>query len=280
MASARLGAIELDYRCQGEGPPLLLIMGLSGTYDHWDARFLELLGREREVILYDHRGVGGSSRVEQPFTIAELAADALGLLDALDLPSVDVLGFSMGGMVAQELALAAPARCRALALASTSCGGDRSAQPPPEVIERLGQAMTSGDRQRALRTAWEVNTAQPFTEDADAYARFGAIGARRRVAVAVTLLQMRAIAGHDTAARLAQLRLPTLILHGSEDMMVPVANAAVLAEAIPGARVQLLPGAGHLFFWEAPEQAAELVLAHLAGKAGAGALQADAARAD
>ncbi|HLI31287.1 MAG TPA: alpha/beta fold hydrolase [Solirubrobacteraceae bacterium] len=263
MASASVGAIELDYRRQGEGPPLLMIMGMSGTYDHWDMRFLELLARERELILYDHRGVGRSSRAEAPFTIAELAADALGLLEALDLPSVDVLGFSMGGMVAQELALAAPQRLRSLVLASTSAGGARSAHTAPEVLERLGGAMSSGDRQRALRAAWEVNTAKPYSDDADAYERFCAIGAERRVAMAVVLLQMRAIAEHDACERLAALRTPTLVLHGTQDMMVPPANASALADAMPGAQLQLMEGAGHLFFWEAPERAAELVLEHL-----------------
>jgi 3-oxoadipate enol-lactonase len=271
MASASAGAIELDYRCLGEGPPLLMIMGLSGTYDHWHERFLEPIARERTVIIYDHRGVGRSTRVEAPFTIAELAGDALALLDALEFERADVLGFSMGGMVAQELALAAPERLRALVLASTLCGGDRSVSSRPEVIERLGRAMSSGDREQALRTFWEINTAQPFTEDADAYAAFCAIAARKRVAVPVVMLQMRAIYGHDTGARLAQLRAPTLVIHGEQDMLVPVANARVLAREIPDAALEILPGAGHLFFWEAPERAAQLVLDHLRSAPVAGA---------
>ena len=278
MASATVGAIELDYRRQGEGPPLLMIMGMSGTYDHWDAHFLELLARERELILYDHRGVGRSSRAEAPFTIAELAADALGLLEALDPPSVDVLGFSMGGMVAQELALAAPQRLRSLVLASTSAGGARSAHTAPEVLERLGGAMSSGDREAALRAAWEVNTAKPYSDDADAYERFCAIGAERRVDMAVVLLQMRAIAEHDASERLAALRTPTLVLHGTQDMMVPLANASALADAVPGARLALMEGAGHLFFWEAPERAAELVLEHLESKSDQSLAAAEASR--
>src|ERR1700681_199878 len=106
MPGVRVGEIELDYERSGSGPPLLLIMGMSGTALHWGEPFLELLRRDFDVIAYDHRGVGASSRLEGPITIGELAEDASGLLSALEIDSAHVLGISMGGMIAQELALA------------------------------------------------------------------------------------------------------------------------------------------------------------------------------
>ena len=103
MPLARVGEIELSYERAGSGPPLLLIMGMSGTFDHWDAGFLDDLRRDFDVIVYDHRGVGASSRLgEGRLTIAQLAQDAAGLLDTLQIDSAHVLGFSMGGMIAQE----------------------------------------------------------------------------------------------------------------------------------------------------------------------------------
>ncbi|HTR88651.1 MAG TPA: alpha/beta hydrolase, partial [Solirubrobacteraceae bacterium] len=102
MALATVGDIELDFDRTGAGEPLLAIMGMSGTMLHWGEEFLEALGEDFDVIAYNHRGVGRSSRLEGPLTIAQLAHDAAGLLDALELDSAHVLGISMGGMVAQE----------------------------------------------------------------------------------------------------------------------------------------------------------------------------------
>jgi pimeloyl-ACP methyl ester carboxylesterase len=123
MARVRVGQIELDCERSGSGPPLLLIMGMSGTALHWGEPFLERLRGDFEVIAYDHRGVGESSRLEGPVTIAQLAQDASGLLSALELDSAHVLGVSMGGMIAQELALAHPEQVRTLTLGCTYAGG-------------------------------------------------------------------------------------------------------------------------------------------------------------
>ena len=102
MSLISVGAVELDYERSGAGPPLLMIMGRSGTYAHWGEPFLELLRRDFELIVYDHRGVGASTRLDGPVTIREMARDAAGLLGALELDSAHVLGISMGGMIAQE----------------------------------------------------------------------------------------------------------------------------------------------------------------------------------
>src|SRR5271165_6568150 len=132
MAVVDVGQIHLDCERSGSGPPLLLIMGMSGTALHWGEPFLEPLRRDFDVIAYDHRGVGASSRLEGPVTIAEMAEDAAGLLDALGLDSAHVVGISMGGMIAQELALAQPARVRTLTLGCTYCGGEGSSLTEPE----------------------------------------------------------------------------------------------------------------------------------------------------
>jgi pimeloyl-ACP methyl ester carboxylesterase len=264
MPQAKVGEIELSYECAGSGPPLLMIMGMSGTFDHWDADFLADLRRDFETIVYDHRGVGASSRLEGPVTIARLAEDAAGLLAALELESAHVLGISMGGMVAQELALNHPERIRALALGCTYCGGEGSALTSEEVMRRLAEGMMSGDRKRALRTGWEVNVSPELADDDEAYARFQEIGLRRAVPVAVIMEQMRAITEHDTSARLPEIALPTLVMHGTLDQMLPVQNGRMIAGLIEDAHLEIFEGAGHLFFWEQPERSAELVRAHAA----------------
>jgi len=261
---ARVGDIELDYERSGSGPPLLLIMGMSGTALHWRESFLELLRRDFEVIVYDHHGVGASSRLEGSITIVEMALDAAGLLDALGIESAHVMGISMGGMVAQELALAHPERVRTLVLGCTYCGGEGSAHTSPEVARRVAQARSSGDRERAVRTSWEANVSAAFAGDADAYAEYLEITRRRAVALVVIMAQVQAILGHDTSERLAQLQMPTLVIHGTDDEILPVQNGPLIAALIPGARLEIFEGVGHLFFWEQPERSAELVREHAA----------------
>jgi 3-oxoadipate enol-lactonase len=265
MPLARVGEIELSYERAGSGPPMLLIMGMSGTFDHWDVSFLEDLRRDFDVIVYDHRGVGSSNRLgEGSLTISQLAEDAVGLLDTLQIDSAHVLGFSMGGMIAQELVLAYPERIRTLALCGTYCGGEGSALMPEASLRKLAEGASSGDRAPAIRAAWEVNVSPGFAANDEQYARFLQIGMRRAVARGVIMAQMRAITKFDTSARLSELKLPTLVVHGTLDEMLPVQNGRMIARLIPDSRLEVLDGVGHMFFWEQPERSAELIRAHAA----------------
>jgi 3-oxoadipate enol-lactonase len=191
-----------------------------------------------------------------------MAEDAVGLLEALSIDSAHVMGISMGGMVAQELALAHPERVRTLTLGCTYCGGQGSVVTAPEVARRIGEARMSGDRERAIRTAWEANVSPVFADDADAYAAYRAISHERAVAVPVIIAQLQAIGGHDTSARLSELTMPTLVIHGTADEILPVQNGRMVASLIPGSRLEIFEGVGHVFFWERPDRSAELVREH------------------
>ncbi|HLB22372.1 MAG TPA: alpha/beta hydrolase [Solirubrobacteraceae bacterium] len=260
------GDIRLDYERSGnpDGPPLLLIMGMSGTALHWGKPFLALLRADFDVIAYDHRGVGASTPLDGAVTIRQMAEDAAALLAALELDDAHVMGVSMGGMIAQELALGHSERVRTLILGCTYCGGEGSALAAEADLSGLVAAMGSGDRDRALRAGWEINVSAKMAADDDAYAVFQAIAMRRAVAVAVIMQQLQACAAHDTNARLAQIAMPTLVVHGSEDRLLPVQNGRLIASRIPGARLEIFDGVGHMFFWERPERSAELVREHVA----------------
>jgi 3-oxoadipate enol-lactonase len=264
MSLVPVGDIELDYERSGSGPPLLLIMGMSGTQLHWGEPFLAPLRENFETIVYDHRGVGASTRVEGRLSIAQMAEDAAGLLAALEIDSAHVLGISMGGMIAQELALEHPERVRTLTLGCTYCGGEGSSLLAAEVGQRLFEAMSSGDRKLALGVAWEINVSSALAADEAAFAEFLAIAEQRAVAVPVVMAQAQAIAAHDTQARLGELKMPTLVIHGTDDQMLPVANGHLIASAIPNARLEILEDVGHLFFWECPELSAEFLREHAA----------------
>ncbi|HEX2085779.1 MAG TPA: alpha/beta fold hydrolase [Solirubrobacteraceae bacterium] len=270
MATAGVNGHELHHLQRGEGDPLLLIMGMSGTHLAWGDPFLDALARDFAVTAYDHRGVGRSGRVDEPFTLSDLAADAAGLLDALGLESAHVMGVSMGGMVAQQLALRHPDRVRTLVIGCSYAGGEGSALTPPDTFQRLADAWSSGDRERALRVGWEINVSAPYAARPGAYERWREMALTLRVSPAIIGLQLQAISRHDVSARLGEIAAPTLVVHGTEDQMLPAANSRVIAERIPGARLVELAGVGHLFWWEQPERSAELVREHARAAAAAG----------
>ncbi len=268
MTLVKVPGAELDVERSGSGEPLLLIMGMSGTALHWGEPFLSELREDFDVIAYDHRGVGASSPLaDGTVTIPQMAEDAAALISALGLESAHVVGISMGGMVAQELALAHPERVRTLTLGCTYCGGEGSALASQEVVAKLSEAMMSGDRARAVRAGWEVNVSSQLVADDEAWERFAGLAEQRAVTVAVVMAQMQAIAVHDTSARLPALEMPTLVIHGTEDQMLPVQNGRMIASLIPGAELEILDGVGHLFFWERPERSAELVRGLAAARA-------------
>lgn len=253
---------ELHYLRRGSGEPLLLIQGMSGTHVAWGEPFLAALERDFDCVVYDHRGVGLSARVDEPFTLAHLADDAVGLLDGLGIDSAHVMGISMGGMVAQELALNFPKRVRTLTLGCTYCGGAGARLTGEVVARRLGQALLSRDRERIVRVGWEVNLSEGFRSDPDHFGPFREMALAVPAPLPVVMLQAQAAMAHDTSARLASVAVPTLVIHGSEDQMLDVSNGKLIASLIPGARLELLEGAGHLFWWEQPERSAALVRDH------------------
>jgi pimeloyl-ACP methyl ester carboxylesterase len=257
--------MALHHVRRGAGEPLLLIQGMSGNHLHWGEPFLELLEHDFDVVAFDHRGVGKSPRTEAAFSIRDLADDAAGVLDDAGFETAHVVGISMGGMVAQELALNHPARLRSLTLGCTYCGGPGQRLTPPDVVALLTEAVLSGDRDRAIRTGFEINLSGAHREQPDAFERFRETAVQLPAPVAVTLLQAQAAAAHDTSARLHEIRVPTLVIHGDADRMLPVGNAAQIAALIPGARLEILPAAGHMFWWEEPERSARLVAEHALG---------------
>jgi 3-oxoadipate enol-lactonase len=262
MATFRVGDNELYYERSGAGEPLLLIMGMSGTHLSWGEPFLDALRRDFEIVIYDHRGMGRSARTQPPFTMVDLAEDAVALLDELGWETAHVMGISMGGMVAQELALRHPDRLRTLTLGCTYAGGPGATLTSQDVGMRLFESMQSGDRERALRVGWEVNVSARFAADAEQFAEFRRRALEVPANVPTIMAQMQAIMPHDTSARLGEIAAPTLVIHGTEDAMLSHRNGEAIAGAIPNARLEIMDGVGHLFFWEEPERSAELVRSH------------------
>jgi len=254
MALAALPGLILYYEERGGGFPLLLIAGIPAIASDWRGLGARLADGHR-VIAYDNRGSGQSSVTPGPYSTAQLAADALALLDHLGIERADVFGMSMGGMIAQELALLAPARVRRLVLGCTHAGV-RHASPPPAAAGRAF-ALESDDWALRMRTLAPF----AFAENVDPE-MLEAFIAKKSLDVqdlAGYRAQIAAVLAHDSAARLAQIGAPTLILTGDDDRVIPAESSRLLAERIPGARLAVIAGSGHLFFVEAPEQTLALL---------------------
>jgi 3-oxoadipate enol-lactonase len=256
------GGIELAVTVTGGGPPLLMIPGLGASRRVY-APIVPLLAERLRVVVFDPRGVGESGFTPGPYTMAQLAADAAAVLDAAGLEQAAVWGASMGGMVAQHLALLHPERVSRLVLACTTCGGPHAVKPTPEAAAALlGKgARTPGEAYRLACTvlyAEEFQAAHPEFIEAEVAER-----ERHPVRGGVFAAQQAAVRGHDTFDALPRIEVPVLVLHGLLDAVVPAENGRIIAARIPGARLRVLEGRGHLFFHEAPREAAEEVLGFL-----------------
>jgi 3-oxoadipate enol-lactonase len=244
---ARPDGCRLYYEVHGDpsAEPILLLEGLGGDIPGWGGH-LDGLARELRVIAHDFRGNGRSDKPDEAMTMKTFVEDTVRLLDHVGVLSAHLYGQSFGGMVALELALASPERVRSLILAATHPGAShavesRSKAPKDRPWLRLyspGFVRNHPDRLEEHRLVARRNP-QPSH------------AARR---------QWEAMQGFDAYDRLPDIRVPTIVLHGTDDLTVDPENARILASRIPGARLALLEGAGHVYHWERPEESDRVVL--------------------
>src|SRR5471032_413942 len=252
--------VEIDWEARGAGDPLLLIMGLGATREWWD-RITPTLAARYRTILFDNRGVGRSSVPPGPYSIPGMADDAAAVLDAAGVASAHVFGASMGGMIAQELALRHPARVCSLILGCTACGGKEAVPASREVAAALG-ARSTMTREEAM---WVM---APHIFDAstprEKVAEDIAIRLRSTVTNDGYFAQLQAVRSWSgTYARLGALTMPTLVIHGETDELVPPENGRVVARAIPGAALVMIPHASHIFITDQFEAASGAILSFL-----------------
>jgi pimeloyl-ACP methyl ester carboxylesterase len=254
-------AVTLWWAPDGAGdPPLLLIQGLGCSSDMW-FRVLKGLSAVRRTIRFDNRGIGRSTMTDEPWTLEDMADDALEVLDAADVDRAHVLGISMGGLIAQELALRHPERVAGLILGCTHPGGRDAVRMDPAAATMLMDRSAKSYREAAEASVpFLYATATRDEIEADLTARL-----RYPMRAAAYWFQLEAIRRHDgTLPRLAQITSPTLVIHGTADRLVQPGNAPLIADAIPGARLEWLDGAGHVFWTDQTERSVALVNGFLA----------------
>jgi pimeloyl-ACP methyl ester carboxylesterase len=267
MPRIKASDIELHHEVQGVGEPLLLIMGFGASSAAWRPELVEELARAFQVITFDNRGTGQSDKPDEPYTLAMLADDAAGLLDALDIASAHVFGVSMGGMIAQEFALRHPGKVRGLVLGCTNCGAPVSVPASQETVSLLMIPEGMDPRAAAERTWPAVHTPEFIAANRELL-----LESMERALVHPTPLyarnrQMQAIGTWNSHERLAQLTAPALIITGDRDVLIPPQNSNILHERIRGSRLHIIPDAGHSFTSSHPEEAARVVTEFLASVA-------------
>ncbi|MCF8034861.1 MAG: alpha/beta hydrolase [Desulfarculaceae bacterium] len=265
MPLLKVGDLEMYHEVHGQGFPLLLIMGLRRNAEWWHLQLPEL-SRHFQVIAFDNRGAGRSGKPAMDYSIPMFAADTAGLLDGLGVKQAHVVGVSMGGYIAQELALARPDLVAGLVLGCTSCGGDKAVRMDPE--ERAAFTNTKGlNPEQILQKDMHIYFSDAFVQDnPERIKKFVEISQLHYQPADAFLRQVDACNRHDTAGRVSGIKAPTLILTGDDDHLVPTENSRILHRLIPGSTLRMFPGGRHAFFMEFHREFNQAVLDFLTAR--------------
>ena len=262
MPTAKVGDVNLHYEVSGKGEPLVLIMGYV-AHSGWWFRQIPVLSQKYMVVAFDNRGTGRSDKPDASYTTEMMAGDLAGLLEHIGIDAAHILGVSLGGMIAQHFVLNYPQKAISLILGCTTCGGPHGIIPDVEALQVLFdmgriQKLTPEERiRKTLPFLWSQEFIDSNPEINEQFID--------KVVEYVTPLQTytrqtEAIKGHDTYERLPDIKVPTLVIAGDADRLVPVENSRLLASRIPGAELVMLSGIGHGFFIQAEDKANKTVL--------------------
>jgi 3-oxoadipate enol-lactonase len=263
MAFVENDGIRIYWDEQGHGEPVLLIMGLGYPSSLWH-RTRPVLSEYFRTVALDNRGVGSSDVPAGPYSISTMASDAAAVLDAAGISSAHIFGVSMGGMIAQEFALQYAARTRSLILGCTSAGGPSAVRAERNVADILmARGMTLEQaREAIIPYIYDAGTPREKIEE-DLIVR-----KRWLPSLEGYTAQLQGILAWESYSRIAQITVPTLVIHGKSDALVPPANGELIAGRIPGAKLLLLDHASHLFLTDQAQAAHKAILEFLSVQSG------------
>jgi pimeloyl-ACP methyl ester carboxylesterase len=261
---ARVNGIDIAYRIQGSGVPLVLVMGYRLSSAAWPTAFIETLAREFTVVTVDNRGTGRSEKPVHGYALANMASDICVLLDELGMSRVHLLGYSMGGAIAQEFVRQFPERVASLILCATMCGGARATYASASVV-RVMRDLDGLSPEQVARRIWKVTYAPGYLAQNQQQVEEQTL---REIALPTPLhaadLQFQAFAEFDGSKALSEIRCPTLLLTGDLDELIPPQNSVMMAKRISGAKLTVLRGRGHRVLWESTQDCIHQITAFLA----------------
>ncbi len=264
MPKVKVDGVNLYYEIHGDGFPLVMIQGLSENVYWWDSPVIDGLSKHLKTVIFDNRGVGRSDDLVGDLTIESMAADALGLMDALNISQAHILGHSMGGMIAQELALKFPERVKKLVLCSTSCGGSKAEPSSPETQKILTKLSFKGHTRRLVDEAMPHIFTKKFMDENPEFIE-KKIDDLLIIPTGPTTFkaQMGSWMRYNSYRKLKEMNIPTLIIHGKQDILVPPSNGDLLATKIPNAEIVYFDSNAHMIHTEEPDKFDEVLLKFL-----------------
>ena len=254
-----VNGVDIAYQTFGNGTPMILCMGYAGTMDMWSPALIASLAKDHQVVVFDYRGMGLSGSYEGNYTMQTLADDTKGLMDALNISRADVLGWSMGTYVAQNLVLSYPDAVNHLILYAGDCGGSEYIQPAESVEEAL--ANTSGtSEERGMRLLQLILPGEWMAAHPDIMSYFPQVtGTSSPESVQRQYQAIGEWVEHGTYARLPEIQSSTLIMTGTEDILTPPENSFVMGERINGSWVVQMKGGGHGVMYQYPAEMSKII---------------------
>jgi pimeloyl-ACP methyl ester carboxylesterase len=259
MPTARAGEINLEYFTEGSGPPLLLIMGFAGSAHSWGEPFLKVLSQHFTVTRFSNRGTGDSDKPQDQTTVRMMADDAVALLDTLGIQKTHIVGISMGGMIAQEIAINYPERVNGLVLGCTAVGAPKMIAADAATMQSMAFD-PSLPVQDIIRKSWYALVSDGFVTSGHDFLEGMIVSLMGHPTPMDTIMkQVMAIGGFSSVDRGKAITAPTLVIHGDADRLIPPANGDNVHAEIGGSALRVMPGLGHMFFWEKPEESARII---------------------
>jgi pimeloyl-ACP methyl ester carboxylesterase len=268
VEKVQVGDIEIAHKILGKGDPILLVSGASADMNAWDPSFIRDLSLNHTVIVFDNRGVGNTTIGSKPYTIEQVANDTAGLLDALKIPNANVLGYSLGSFIAQQLTIMYPEKVNRLILVASSCGGEVSIPKPPEfarlqseIVDKISNNVSiSQEEKRSLVSAslgagWirlHPDSVENIPEGQDLFASISPEAQEGQLNIG---LRWDATNWNGACDELARIAKPTLVITGTDDnAYVPHENSLIIAGKIPGAWLIQIENAGHAVMDQYPDE--------------------------
>ncbi|MCK4382744.1 MAG: alpha/beta hydrolase [Candidatus Lokiarchaeota archaeon] len=253
MPKVKVNTININYEIQGSGPPLLMILGLGANITWWGNYFIKGLADYFKVIVFDNRGTGQSSTPKMQYSVKTLANDAFGLLKTLNIENTFVFGHSMGGGIAQELIIQYNGISK-LILCNSSCGGSKSILASSEVLEVIDKTRSGRASDEIAKESLKIFYSPEFMKNNPKLIDYAVQNmAKSQMLSRNYEWQTTAIKSFKTCDRIKNIKIPTLIMHGAKDVLVPPQNTKILAELIPNAHIKMFTESAHAPYVEEPD---------------------------